>query len=102
MEHVHTKIPNRAVNQRKSAGKQAYESRDYFGEALRILDNDMTLDPQREHLVTLWGLVTGLTRRLTQALVECQEHRESTTRQYHRDTGGLVDVHIKGACDGTT
>ncbi len=83
MGNVHTKKPYRAVNRRRSAEKQAYESRDYFGEALRILDHDMTLEPQREHLVTLWGLVTGLTRRLTQAAVECQDHRDLTTRQHH-------------------
>lgn len=81
---------------------RVHSSRDYFGEALRILDNDITLEPQREHLAALWGLVIGLTRRLTQALVECQEHRDSTTRQHHGDAGGLIDVHIKGTCDGTT
>ncbi len=102
MNDAYVGRPRRATSRRRSAGKNIDGSRDYFGEALRILDNDMTLEPQREHLVTLWGLVTGLTRRLTQALVECQGHRDLTTRQHHRDTGGIIDVHSKGACDGTT
>lgn len=102
MNNTHVERPRRATSRRRSVGKNIDGSRDYFGEALRILDNDMTIEPQREHLATLWGLVTGLTRRLTQALVECQDHRDSTTRQYHGDAGGIIDVHIKGACDGAT
>ncbi len=45
--------------------KRVQAAPDYFGEALRILDNDITLEPQREHLAALWGLFMGLTRRLT-------------------------------------
>lgn len=58
-----------------SRSKKVRISPDYFGEALRILDHDMTVTPQREHVAVLWGLVVGLTRRLTQALVECQNER---------------------------
>lgn len=73
--------------------KMARSSRDYFGEALCILDNDMTIEPQREHLATLWGLVVGLTRKLTQVVVECQDGRGATadtrhSRETARASGG--------------
>ncbi|WP_337288729.1 hypothetical protein [Candidatus Methylomirabilis sp.] len=99
MGNVHTKAPNRAVNRRRSAKKQAYESRDYFGEALRILDHDMTLEPQREHLVTLWGLVTGLTRRLTQATVGCQDCRNTVIRAEYLTRATIpTDEQIASTC----
>ena len=57
-------------------------SPDHFQEALRILDNDITIEPQREHLAALWGLVIGLAnRRLTQARAECQDCRYAAMRK---------------------
>lgn len=53
------------MSQHMSHEKRVQAAPDYFGEALRILDNDITLEPQREHLAALWGLFMGLTRRLT-------------------------------------
>lgn len=93
MNITHVGRPRRVTSRRLSGEKQAYSSRDYFGEALRILDNDMTIAPQREHLAALWGLVVGLTRKLTQAVVECQDarcatmitHRSCTTDQVSGD-----------------
>ncbi|MBZ0169957.1 MAG: hypothetical protein K8F29_11010 [Kofleriaceae bacterium] len=72
------------MNPRRFYNKKAHPSPDYFGEALRILDNDMTLEPQREHLAALWGLVVGLTRKLTQAVVECQDDRSATVSTHCR------------------
>lgn len=71
---------HRPTNQHIPHTNRVHSPRDYFGEALRILDNDMTLKPQREHLAALWGLAIGLTRRLTQALVECQDYRSAARR----------------------
>lgn len=75
MNITHVGRPRRVTSRRLSGEKQAYSSRDYFGEALRILDNDLTIVPQREHLAALWGLVVGLTRRLTQTLVEYRDYQ---------------------------
>jgi hypothetical protein len=52
-----------------------HTSPDYFNEALCILDNDVTIIPQREHLTALWGLVVGLSGRLTETRVERRKHR---------------------------
>jgi len=78
---VHVGRPHRTTSRRLADKKHTYSSRDYFREALRILDNDVTIAPQREHLATLWGVVVGLTRKLTQTVVECQGSRCSTTKQ---------------------
>lgn len=51
-----------------------HPSPDYFNEALRILDNDTRIIPQREHLTALWGLVVGLSSRLTDTRVERRNH----------------------------
>jgi len=61
-----------------------HTSPDYFSEALRILDNDMRIIPQREHLTALWGLVVGLSRRLTEARVQCPHHRSAVQDSNHR------------------
>lgn len=73
--------------------KRVQASPDYFGEALRILDNDITLAPQREHLTALWGLVIGLSRRLTQARVEYQDYQCATMRKHCPCTVGQVSTH---------
>lgn len=77
---------HRPTNQRIPHTNRVHSPRDYFGEALRILDNDMTLEPQREHLAALWGLAIGLTRRLTQAYVASQDDRTATASNNY---GGL-------------
>ncbi|MBZ0169960.1 MAG: hypothetical protein K8F29_11025 [Kofleriaceae bacterium] len=81
--NTHVERSRRTRGQRMINGKMARPSRDYFGEALRILDNDMTIEPQREHLATLWGVVVGLTRKLTQVVVECEDGRCATTDTRH-------------------
>ncbi|HWR20521.1 MAG TPA: hypothetical protein VN444_01525, partial [Verrucomicrobiae bacterium] len=53
--NAHIERPARTTSRRISNSKRAHGSRDYFSEALRILDNDRTLEPQREHLAALWG-----------------------------------------------
>lgn len=65
MKNAHVGRSRRTMSQRIPHEKMVHPSPDYFSEALRILDNDITLKPQREHLAALWGLVIGLTRRLT-------------------------------------
>lgn len=84
MSNAHIERPARTVSRRISNSKRTYRSRDYFGEALRILDNDRTLEPQREHLAALWGLAIGLTRRLTQAYVASQDDRAATVSDNDR------------------
>jgi hypothetical protein len=71
------------MSQRISHGKTVH-ARDYFGEALRLLDNDIAIEPQREHLTALWGLVVGLSHRLTQASVERQNYRSAPIRTNRR------------------
>lgn len=79
MKNAHIGRSRRTTSQRLPYEQSVRTSPDYFQEALRILDNDVTLLPQREHLTALWGLVVGLTRsRLTQARVECQGCRNGT------------------------
>lgn len=74
---------HRKTSQRISHKHGVHSSRDYFGEALRILDNDRTLEPQREHLAALWGLAIGLTHRLTQAYVASQDDRTAIASNNH-------------------
>lgn len=83
--NTHVRRSRQPKGQRMINGKMARSSRDYFGEALRILDNDLTIEPQREHLATLWGVVVGLTRKLTQVVVECQDGRCAPTDTRHSD-----------------
>jgi hypothetical protein len=80
VNNTHVGSSHRTTNQHIPRTNRVHSPRDYFGEALRILDNDMTLEPQREHLAALWGLAIGLTRRLTQALVESQDYRSAARR----------------------
>ena len=56
----------RTMSQGMPHETRVHASPDYFTEALRIIGNDITLEPQREHLAALWGLVIGLMRRLAQ------------------------------------
>jgi hypothetical protein len=77
MNNTYVGRSHRTMNQHIRHTNRVHSLRDYFGEALRILDNDMTLEPQREHLAALWELAIGLTRRLTQALIECQDYRSA-------------------------
>lgn len=65
MKNAHVGRSRQIMRQHMSHEKRVQTPPDYFGEALRILDNDITLKPQREHLASLWGLVIGLTHRLT-------------------------------------
>lgn len=67
MKHAHVGRSRQIMSQHMSHEKRVHASPDYFTEALRILDNDITLKPQREHLAALWGVVIGLSHRLTQA-----------------------------------
>lgn len=89
MKNAHIAKLRHITSQHVFHEKKVHASPDYFNEALRILDNDITLEPQREHLVALWGLVVGLSRRLTQAIVECQDHRSTAIRnnRYGRKHG---------------
>lgn len=80
MNNTHVGRSHRTTNQHIPHTNRVHSSRDYFGEALRILDNDMTIEPQREHLAALWELAIGLTRKLTQALVECRNYRSAAGR----------------------
>ncbi|GEM_PF-2142826 len=84
MKNAHVGRSRRIASQRLPHEEKVHASSDYFSEALRILDNDITLEPQREHLTALWGLVVGLTRRLTQATVECQDYRAAAKRTNRR------------------
>jgi len=84
VKNAHVGRSRRIASQRLPHEEKVHASSDYFSEALRILDNDITLEPQREHLTALWGLVVGLTRRLTQATVECQDYRAAAKRTNRR------------------
>ena len=84
MRNMHVARSRHTIGQHIVNGKTTHPSRDYFGEALRILDNDITIEPRREHLTALWGLVIGLSRRFTEAYVEYHDYRELTARTNRR------------------
>lgn len=65
MKNAHVERSHRPMSQHMPHEKTVHPSRDYFDEALRILDNDIALKPQREHLAALWEMLIGLTRRLS-------------------------------------
>lgn len=75
MKHTHVERSRHMMSQHMAHEKKVHLEPDYFGEALRILDNDITLEPQREHLAALWGLVVGMSRRLTQASTATRKNR---------------------------
>ena len=80
MKNAHVGRSRQILSQGMPHEERVQASPDYFQEALRILDNDITLEPQREHLTALWGLVIGLSRRLTPARVGCQDCRYAAMR----------------------
>lgn len=88
MKNAHVGISHHSMSQYMPHEKGIHVSPDYFNEALRILDNDVTIIPQREHLKALWGLVVGLSRRLTKTRVERRNHRSvaiSDNRRRHKN-----------------
>lgn len=84
MKNAHVGISPHPMGQCRLHEPMPHTSPDYFNEALRILDNDPTIEPKREHLTALWGLVVGLSRRLTQTLAERRHYRTAAIRTNRR------------------
>lgn len=84
MKNAHVGTSRHSISQYMPHEKGIQVTPDYFNEALRILDNDMRIIPQREHLAALWGLVIGLSHRLTQASAATRKNRHGRKIEENR------------------
>lgn len=86
MKSAHVGTSRHTMTESMLHEKMIHTSPDYFNEALRILDNDTQIIPQREHLTALWGLVIGLSRRLTEASVVARRNRNRRRREENQES----------------